>query len=150
MLAASQASLTEARAQSANRLPVETPAPRRVYGGVAPAAAKVAVEAGPEGAAAAQPSEGAESPGTAYDEDGPPLEVIVGSESSEVPAAPAAPPTARPRNDDDAVPAPPVADLSARVPPSLQEAMEELFRARFVRVTRVPATAAEPAAKAGS
>jgi hypothetical protein len=36
------------------------------------------------------------------------------------------------------MPAPPLAQLSGRVPPALQEAMEELFRARFVRVARVP------------
>jgi len=130
---------------------VETPGPRRTYGAVATAVAEVAVAAGAEGAAASeQGSDRAVVPGAPYDEESPPLEVIVGSESSEVPAAAAAVPPARPRSDDDAVPAPPLADLSARVPPALQEVMEELFRARFVRVTRVPATASDPHPKVGS
>ena len=80
--------------------------------------------------------------GAPSDEAGPPLEVIVGDESSEAPSVAARPatPPARQR-DDDGIPAPPLAELSARVPPVLQEAMEELFRARFVRVARVPVSA---------
>jgi hypothetical protein len=76
--------------------------------------------------------------GASSDEEGPPLEVIVGDESSEVPGVAARPAPTRQRDEDDAMPAPPLAELSGRVPPALQEAMEELFRARFVRVARVP------------
>ncbi|MBM3873683.1 MAG: hypothetical protein FJ382_08095 [Verrucomicrobia bacterium] len=88
-----------------------------------------------------------EADGGLAGEEGPPLEVIAAGESSEVPEAVARVPAARPareEEEEDAGPKPPLADLTARVPAALQETMDELFRARFVRVARVPRPAVTP------
>lgn len=49
--------------------------------------------------------------------------------------------------DEDAnasAPLPPLDDLVARIPPATRQMMEELFRARFITVKRVPRTAMKP------
>lgn len=84
--------------------------------------------------------------GAPADEEGPPLEVIVAAEQSEVSAVAPSTPLVRRQAEDDAGPIPPLSELLPRVPAALQEAMDELFRARFVRVTRVPDAATRPAA----
>lgn len=40
--------------------------------------------------------------------------------------------------ETDARPLPALDDLVQRIPPEIREALDDLFRARFVRVTRVP------------
>ncbi len=49
-------------------------------------------------------------------------------------------PTAEPEapESDPAGPAPELDALVARLPPAVRETLDELFRARFVRVTRLP------------
>lgn len=83
--------------------------------------------------------------GAPADEDGPPLDVIVATEQSEVSGIASSAPPVRRKPEDEAVPAPPLSELLPRVPAALQEAMDELFRARFVRVARVPETSTSPA-----
>ncbi len=53
------------------------------------------------------------------------------------------PPVAVPVNvamvdEPDRRPLPPLDELVGRIPPEVREALEDLFRAKFVRVTRVP------------
>jgi len=49
------------------------------------------------------------------------------------------PPAAEPEaaETEPAGPAPELDDLVARLPPAVRETLDELFRARFVRVTRL-------------
>jgi hypothetical protein len=137
--------LAEARSQGANRPPLETGGPRRVYG--AGATAPAALES--EGSGADPAARGVEAAGVdggaPCDEEGPPLEVIAGDESSESSGVAARSVPIRPRDEDETLPTPPLGELSGRVPTVLQEAMEELFRARFVRVARVPVAAPKTA-----
>lgn len=120
----------------------------RVYAGAAAVAAGASPGVRPGGSIQPSPEEGEERDaaviGAPDDEDGPPLDVIVATEQSEVSGiAPSAPPVRR-KAEDEAVPAPPLSELLPRVPAALQEAMDELFRARFVRVARVPEAATSP------
>lgn len=89
---------------------------------------------------------------TAYpssDEFGPPLEVIAADEESAQGAAPAPARTILPRaqengeGDEDAPPktTPSLDALVERIPAAVRETLEELFRARFVKVVRVPKSA---------
>lgn len=85
------------------------------------------------------------SGGSAFDEDGPPLDVIVADEAGidllSGAAPKAAPPIARlsdPDPDSEKLPTPPLDTLIERIPGAVRELMDELFRARFVKVTRVP------------
>ena len=63
---------------------------------------------------------------------------------------PPAPPAANPAEDgpepDPATPLPPLEDLVQRIPAPARELMEELFRARFVAVKRLPKSALKPQA----
>jgi hypothetical protein len=43
--------------------------------------------------------------------------------------------------ETESQPLPKLADLVPRIPPPVREALDDLFRARFVRVARVPRTA---------
>lgn len=52
------------------------------------------------------------------------------------PANPAAEPEAA--EPEPSGPAPELDELVARLPPAVRETLDELFRARFVRVTRLP------------
>ena len=58
----------------------------------------------------------------------------------EPPARPARPekPAAEPAEDDAAVPLPKLEALIERIPPEVRETLDELFRARFTSVQRVP------------
>ncbi len=117
----------------------------RVYAGAAVVAPEVTASAGLPPPAEEGEERDAAVLGAPADEEGPPLDVIVAAEQSEVSSiAPSTQPVRR-RAEDDPVPAPPLSELLPRVPAALQEAMDELFRARFVRVVRVPETAARPA-----
>ncbi len=53
---------------------------------------------------------------------------------------PVAPPRAadEAEADDEPKAMPPIADLVGKIPPEVREALEDLFRAKFVRVVRVP------------
>jgi len=55
-----------------------------------------------------------------------------------VSAAPAPAAEAEPAEPEPAGPAPELDELVARLPPAVRETLDELFRARFVRVTRLP------------
>jgi hypothetical protein len=55
-----------------------------------------------------------------------------------VSAAPAPAAEAEPAELEPAGPAPELDALVARLPPAVRETLDELFRARFVRVTRLP------------
>jgi hypothetical protein len=57
-------------------------------------------------------------------------------ESVPAPPTPAAEPEAP--EAEPAGPAPELDDLVGRLPPAVRETLDELFRARFVRVTRLP------------
>lgn len=51
---------------------------------------------------------------------------------------PAPPPKVEAAEESDATPLPPVEQLVARVPAEVRELLDDLFRARFVRSTRIP------------
>lgn len=51
---------------------------------------------------------------------------------------PAPPPRAEAAEEPDATPLPPVEQLVGRVPAEVRELLDDLFRARFVRATRIP------------
>ncbi len=111
--------------------------------------------------AAASPAAG----GSAYEEDGPTSEFVsenlgaplddgapVGpSESEEAsflaeqrvqPSAPTPAGRAAPADEpEDRAPLPPLDELVNRVPPAARDLLEELFRAKFVTVKRVPRSA---------
>jgi len=78
------------------------------------------------------------------DEDGPPLDVILGSEFRTSPEAVSIPPgrvdleDEREEADTPSGAAPPLNDLVAKIPAEVRETLEELFRARFVKVARIP------------
>lgn len=55
-----------------------------------------------------------------------------------VSAAPASAAEPEPAEPEPAGPAPELDELVARLPPAVRETLDELFRARFVRVTRLP------------
>lgn len=57
-------------------------------------------------------------------------------ERGEVSAPPKPPEDAGEEDDPKAMPA--IGDLVAKIPPPVREALEDLFRAKFVRVVRVP------------
>lgn len=120
--------------------------PPRVYAGAqAVAAAPARVPAGEGAETQRDAGEGFEGEGMPAGEEGPPLEVIAAGEPGEAPEAVTRPPVARPTADAESGPVPPLAELTARVPVALQETMDELFRARFVRVARVPSPPVAPA-----
>lgn len=66
-------------------------------------------------------------------------EFLAGEESGNAPIAPA--PETKGAVEDESTPLPPMEDLVNRIPAPARELMEELFRARFVTVKRVPKTA---------
>ncbi len=106
----------------------------------------------------AAPFEAGSTPPGAADEDGPPLEEIEGQMRAELAArdaaapAPAAKPKARPAagDDEDDPPGaktalPELDDLVARIPEAVRETLDELFRARFVAVKKLPKRCFAPA-----
>lgn len=135
-----------ARAEAAGRPPVAVGGPPRVYAGaLAVAAAPARTPAGEGMELRGDAGEGFEREGMPAGEEGPPLEVIAAGESAEAPQTITRGPVARPTADVESGPVPPLAELTARVPVALQETMDELFRARFVRVARVPSPPVAPA-----
>ncbi|MBX3735974.1 MAG: hypothetical protein KF715_04725 [Candidatus Didemnitutus sp.] len=88
-----------------------------------------------------------ENPGAPVD-DGAPVGPTDGEEASFIaeqreqgfsaPAAARAAPAAEP---DDKSPLPPLDDLVNRIPAATRELMDELFRAKFITVKRVPRSA---------
>lgn len=85
-----------------------------------------------------------ENPGAPVD-DGAPVGPSDGEEASFIAeqreqgfAAPAAARAAAATEPDDKAPLPPLDDLVNRIPAATRELMDELFRAKFVTVKRVP------------
>lgn len=81
-------------------------------------------------------------------DDGPPLDVIMADEVSVQSGADFVAasrlPTFKPQNEEESEPplaTPPLDDMIERIPPLVRETLEELFRARFVKVVRVPKSA---------
>ena len=89
----------------------------------------------------------------ASDEDGPPLDVILAEEGAESsrelePVRPRVRVQVDEVNEvDESKPLPPLDDLVSRIPAEVKECLEDLFRARFVKVTRVPSSALSLGAK---
>ncbi|HRE07092.1 MAG TPA: hypothetical protein PKX00_15875 [Opitutaceae bacterium] len=83
---------------------------------------------------------------SAFDDDGPPLDVLaadeasMGSLSADVPrVAVEAAPRREAAGEAENLPTPPLDGLIERIPAPVRELMDELFRARYVKVTRIPA-----------
>lgn len=78
------------------------------------------------------------------DEEGPPLDVILGSAFRASPEAVSIPPARddleheREEADRPSGAVPLLDDLVARIPADVRERLVELFRARFVKVARIP------------
>lgn len=88
-----------------------------------------------------------ENPGAPVD-DGAPVGPADGEEAAFIAeqreqgfAAPAATPAAAAVEPDDKSPLPPLDDLVNRIPAATRELMDELFRAKFITVKRVPRSA---------
>ncbi|MBI5425579.1 MAG: hypothetical protein HZA32_15985 [Opitutae bacterium] len=89
----------------------------------------------------------AENPGAPVD-DGAPVGPADGEEAAFIAEqreqgfiAPAATPAAAVAEPDDKSPLPPLDDLVNRIPAATRELMDELFRAKFITVKRVPRSA---------
>lgn len=97
-----------------------------------------------------RPAGSIDGPVPLSDDDGPPLEVLAADESamaSMLPESVALPVPAvvrpvEPESDNQAAPA--MEELVERIPAGVRELLDELFRARFVRVSRVPAPLLKP------
>jgi hypothetical protein len=83
---------------------------------------------------------------SAFDDDGPPLDILAADEASMGPLTNEVPrvvPVAAPRRDatvePENLPTPSLDGLIERIPTPVRELLDELFRARYVKVTRVPA-----------
>ena len=82
-------------------------------------------------------------------EDGPPLDVIMADEGSVQtaadPGAGSRLPTFKTQDDEEvdapAAATPSLDSMVERIPPAVRETLDELFRARFVKVVRVPKSA---------
>ena len=95
----------------------------------APVAEPPEITAAPEGDAPVGPSSEEET-------------AFLAAQQQLEPADGSPPPPTGPAPDPEAsAPLPPMEDLVKRIPAPAREAMEELFRARFVTVKRIPAAA---------
>jgi hypothetical protein len=89
----------------------------------------------PNAPGSAEPVGGAEAP-TWPDDAVESAFLAEAKERGEVPAPPKPAEDVAEEEDGKAMPA--VGDLVAKIPPKVRDALEDLFRAKFVRVVRVP------------
>jgi hypothetical protein len=75
-------------------------------------------------------------------EAGPPMTALAGADPREHASADAAPPVPGPADSGPAA-LPGLDELVARIPDPVREALDELFRARFIAVRRYPAQPTE-------
>ena len=126
---------------------VDRASPPRIEGPPVDAASRVAVGDRPAGEAAIGTTDGASAIAVpaSPDDGGPAPEFDESMESAFLAEArergePVVPPKAReePAEENETRPLPPLNELVERIPPEVRETLEDLFRARFITVKRVP------------